>query len=55
MAVQTYVMESMAYMTSGIMDTYEEADAAVEAAMVKVGIHSRFTVVRTYFSAVQMS
>ena len=36
MAIATYAMESMAYLASGILDSYEEADASVEAAMVKV-------------------
>ena len=36
MALKCYAMESMAYMTAGILDTYEKPDAAVEAAMVKV-------------------
>ena len=37
MAVTAYAMESMAYLTAGIIDMYEEPDCAVEAAMVKVG------------------
>ena len=37
MAVTAYTMESMAYLTAGIIDMYEEPDCAVEAAMVKVG------------------
>ena len=36
MAIQCYVMESMAYMTAGTLDTYVEPDCSVEAAMVKV-------------------
>ncbi|KAK7488577.1 hypothetical protein BaRGS_00020194 [Batillaria attramentaria] len=36
MAVTAYAMESMAYLTAGIIDMYEEPDCAVEAAMVKV-------------------
>lgn len=32
----TYAMESMAYLTAGMIDTYENPDCAVEAAMVKV-------------------
>lgn len=35
-AVKCYAMESMAYMTAGIMDSYTEPDASVEAAMVKI-------------------
>ncbi|XP_041348234.1 complex I assembly factor ACAD9, mitochondrial-like isoform X2 [Gigantopelta aegis] len=34
--VMTYVMESMAYLTAGIIDEYETPDCSVEAAMVKV-------------------
>ena len=36
MAVTTYAMESMAYLTAGIIDEYQEPDCSVEAAMVKV-------------------
>lgn len=36
MAVSVYAMESMSYMTAGIIDAYQEPDASVEAAMVKV-------------------
>ncbi|KAK7102634.1 complex I assembly factor ACAD9, mitochondrial-like [Littorina saxatilis] len=36
MAVTAYAMESMAYLTAGIIDMYEEPDCAVEAAMVKI-------------------
>lgn len=36
MAITTYAMESMAYLTAGIIDQYEEPDLSVEAAMVKV-------------------
>ncbi|KDR19102.1 hypothetical protein L798_06335, partial [Zootermopsis nevadensis] len=32
----TYAMESMAYLTAGMLDTYENPDCAVEAAIVKV-------------------
>jgi acyl-CoA dehydrogenase family protein 9 len=35
-ACVTYAMESMAYLTSGILDGYENPDCAMEAAMVKV-------------------
>ncbi|CAH1784431.1 unnamed protein product [Owenia fusiformis] len=35
-AMTTYVMESMAYMTAGQLDQYQNPDLAVEAAMVKV-------------------
>ena len=37
MAVYAYAMESMAYRTAAILDLYDEPDASVEAAMVKVG------------------
>ena len=36
MALRCYVMESMAYMTAGILDNHEKPDASVEAAIVKV-------------------
>ncbi|XP_041047916.1 complex I assembly factor ACAD9, mitochondrial isoform X2 [Carcharodon carcharias] len=36
MAMQAYVMESMAYLTAGMMDRPGEPDCSVEAAMVKV-------------------
>lgn len=36
MACTVYAMESMAYLTSAMLDTYEEPDCAMEAAMVKV-------------------
>lgn len=36
MAVQAYVMESMAYLTAGMMDRPGFPDCSVEAAMVKV-------------------
>lgn len=36
MAVAIYTMESMAYMTAGVIDTYQKPDASVEAAIVKV-------------------
>ena len=36
MAVAIYAMEAMAYMTAGIIDSYQEPDASVEAAIVKV-------------------
>jgi len=35
-AVCVYAMESMAYLSAGIIDSYEESDTAVEAAIVKV-------------------
>uniref|UniRef100_A0A2P2I242 Acyl-CoA dehydrogenase family member 9 n=1 Tax=Hirondellea gigas TaxID=1518452 RepID=A0A2P2I242_9CRUS len=35
-AISIYAMESMAYLSAGIIDTYEEQDTAVEAAIVKV-------------------
>ncbi|KAA0201452.1 hypothetical protein HAZT_HAZT004475 [Hyalella azteca] len=35
-AVNIYAMESMAYHAAGLMDSYEEYDTAVEAAIVKV-------------------
>lgn len=36
MSTTCYAMESMAYMTAGVMDNYQDPDASVEAAMVKV-------------------
>ncbi|XP_048462675.1 complex I assembly factor ACAD9, mitochondrial [Rhincodon typus] len=36
MAMQAYVMESMAYLTAGMMDRPGEPDCSVEAAMVKI-------------------
>jgi alkylation response protein AidB-like acyl-CoA dehydrogenase len=36
MAVSTYVMESMSYVTAAVMDSYEYPDTSLEAAMVKV-------------------
>lgn len=36
MAVTTYAMESMAYLTALTLDSYEEPDASVEAAIVKI-------------------
>lgn len=36
MAVKAYVMESMAYLTAGMMDRPGFPDCSVEAAMVKV-------------------
>lgn len=36
MAVKAYVMESMAYLTAGMMDRPGLPDCSVEAAMVKV-------------------
>ena len=36
MAVYCYAMESMAFRTAAILDQYEQPDASVEAAMVKV-------------------
>ncbi|PVD25321.1 hypothetical protein C0Q70_15821 [Pomacea canaliculata] len=36
MTVTAYAMESMAYLTAGIIDMYEEPDCSVEAAMVKI-------------------
>ena len=38
-SVTAYAMESMSYLAAGIMDTYQNYDTAVEAAIVKV---SRF-------------
>ena len=35
-------MESMAYLTAGTLDYYEDPDLSVEAAMVKVGQLSFF-------------
>lgn len=36
MACTIYAMESMAYLTAGMLDSYAEPDCAMEAAMVKV-------------------
>lgn len=38
-AVTTYAMESMTYLTAGNMDMYENPDCAVEAAIVKVNLN----------------
>lgn len=35
-----YIMESMAYLTTGILDNYQNADCALESAIVKVCIFS---------------
>lgn len=35
-AIDIYAMESMAYLSAGIIDTYEDQDTSVEAAIVKV-------------------
>ena len=42
MAVDIYAMESMSYMTAGTLDTFQQPDASVEAAIVKVttGFHA---------------
>lgn len=37
MALNAYVMESMAYLTAGMMDQPGLPDCSLEAAMVKVG------------------
>ncbi|KAK3778252.1 hypothetical protein RRG08_060178 [Elysia crispata] len=36
LAVITYAMESMAYLTAGTLDSYDDPDMSVEAAMVKI-------------------
>lgn len=36
MSVSIYAMESMAYLTAGALDSQEDADCSVEAAVVKV-------------------
>lgn len=36
LSMNIYAMESMAYHTAGILDQYEDPDASVEAAIVKV-------------------
>lgn len=36
MAVKAYVMESMSYLTAGVLDSNPNADMSLEAAMVKV-------------------
>ena len=36
MACTVYAMESMAYLTAGMLDSYDAPDCAMEAAMVKV-------------------
>ena len=33
-----YAMESLAYLTSGMLDQYQEPDLSVESAIVKVGL-----------------
>ena len=38
LASTVYVMESMAYLVSGVLDTYDDPDMSVEAAMVKAVI-----------------
>ncbi|MCL4132645.1 UNVERIFIED_CONTAM: hypothetical protein GTU68_037315, partial [Idotea baltica] len=35
-AVNTYAMESMTYLTAGLIDSYENQDCSVEAAIVKI-------------------
>ncbi|BFZ08245.1 hypothetical protein BsWGS_11284 [Bradybaena similaris] len=35
-ALTAYAMESMAYMTAGLLDTYDDPDLSVEAAIVKI-------------------
>lgn len=37
-AVQCYAMESMAYLTAGMMDSGDRPDCSLEAAVVKVSI-----------------
>lgn len=37
MASDVYAMESMTYLTAGLIDRYEKPDLSVEAAAVKVG------------------
>lgn len=37
MAINAFVMESMAYLTAGMMDRPGVPDCSLEAAMVKVG------------------
>ena len=39
-AMAAYVMESMSFLTAGIIDNYQEPDTALEAAIVKVGCKS---------------
>lgn len=36
MTITTYAMESMAYLTAGVIDLYEKPDVSLEAAIVKV-------------------
>ncbi|GFS26373.1 very-long-chain specific acyl-CoA dehydrogenase, mitochondrial protein [Elysia marginata] len=36
LAITTYAMESMAYLTAGTLDSYDDPDMSVEAAMVKI-------------------
>ena len=36
MSMIAYAMESMAYLTAGTLDNYQEPDCSIEAAMVKV-------------------
>lgn len=38
MGILAYVMESMAYLTAGALDMYEDPDMSTEAAIVKVNV-----------------
>lgn len=42
MALNAFVMESMAYLTAGMMDRPGVPDCSVEAAMVKVKLFGQF-------------
>lgn len=50
MALNAFVMESMAYLTAGMMDRPGVPDCSVEAAMVKVIKRCLYTVVTTFES-----
>jgi len=52
MACGAYAMESMAYLTAGMLDTYDRPDCSVEAAIVKV--FSSEEVGRTSYEALQI-
>ena len=39
LGITAYTMESMAYLTAGLIDSGEYEDCAIEAAMVKVSVN----------------
>ena len=51
MAITTYAMESMAYLTAGTLDNHQKPDASVEAAMVKVSQSYFFRISENVMSA----